>query len=298
MTPKILVFVSASADTKDREVVQWFSNLIEELEMDPIFAIRHPEPRPPLEKIKSLIRKSHALVAILTRRSKIEGKNLWKAPEWIQNEIAFAESYEIPIAVFAEQGVDVKQGIVPWITEYIIFHRKNLPSYERKIRNYLKTLKVHALKKLSPEEREETGDTIVEEVEESIFDKILTGIGKFILKQKYGRLDVSLLGFYLFLGLISIAPTYLIYDYYWGMKIVGDWGVLICIAVLAFAVGIVYLAEATRCRKCKSYFSWRESPVRVLDLKKFEIIPDGKRLKKYVCEVCGHTKYKFVKREG
>jgi len=297
VTSKVVVFVSASVDPKDREVVQWFSNIIQELEMEPIFAIHHPEPRLPLKKVKNLIQKSHVLVAILTRRSKVEGKDLWKAPEWIQHEIAFAESYEIPIAIFAEQGVDVKQGIVPWITEYIIFDRNNISSYEGKVRKYLKTLKECALKKLPLEEREEISSTIVEEEEESIFDRIFIDIGKSILKRKYKRLDVSLRRFYIFLALISIVPAYLIYDYYWGIKIFGNWGVLTSFVVLAITVGIIYLAEATRCRKCKSYFSWRESPIRVSDIKKFEVIPKGKRLKKYVCEVCGYTRYKFVRQE-
>jgi hypothetical protein len=295
--PEILVFVSASMDKKDKEVIQWFSNLIRELEMQPIFAAHLPEPRPPLEKIKDLIQKSHALVAIFTRRDKIEGKNLWKGPEWIQNEITFAESYDKPIAVFAETQVDIREGIVPWITEYVIFDRENLSSYKRKVKIFLKTLKVHALKKLPSEEGEEIGDTIVEDVEESFFDKVLINVGKSILKWKYKRLDVSLWKFYMFLGLIAIIPAYLIYDYFWGSKMVEAWVATICIVILCIEVGIVSLTGSSRCEKCKSYFSWREKPVRISDIRKFEVIPEGRRLKKYVCEVCGYVRYKFVGRE-
>ena len=294
---RILVFVSASVDTEDREIVQWFSDLIRELEMEPIFAAHLPEPRPLSEKIKDLIQKSHALVAILTKRSKIEGKDLWKGPEWIQNEIAFADSYKKPIAVFAEQGVDVRQGIVPWITEYVIFDRENLSSYERKVKNFLKNLKVYALKKLPPKEGKEIGNTIVERVEESFLDWGLIKTGKFLLKQKYGRLDVSLQRFYIFLGLVSIIPAYIVYDYFWGSKIAGLWVTFACIVILAFEVGIVSLAEATRCEKCKSYFSWKENPVTVSDVRKFAgVIPEGRRLKKYVCEVCRHIRYKIAER--
>jgi len=137
-----------------------------------------------------------------------------------------------------------------------------------------------------------TEEAIIEEPEASSFDENMITIGRFLVERLCGRLDVSLWKIYTFLLLISIPSVYFVYDYIYGYKIVGLWGCVFCLGVLIISVMFVGSAEATKCRKCKSYFSVRERPVLASDLAKLPRIPDGRRYFKWVCDVCGDANYK------
>ena len=97
-------FGSAGSEQQDARVISWFFEILRKHDVEPIFATNLPEPRPPLEKIKDLIQKSGLFIAVLTKRDKIEGKNLWKGPDWVQNEIGFAIGKKEALLSFCRRG--------------------------------------------------------------------------------------------------------------------------------------------------------------------------------------------------
>jgi hypothetical protein len=292
LKPKFSAFLSASTDPDDKEVVRWFSDLLEEFNIEPIFATHHPQPRPPQEKIEALIRKSDMFVAVLTRRDKIESRNLWTGPEWIQNEIAIAHTLRKSIALFVEEKVQVDRSMVPYIADYVLFDRKKLDSIRNRAERFVKALydgtSLHAG---SLPEEEVIDQTIVEEAEESWIDRTIIDAGRRVILWRYGRLDISLRRFYIVTLLLLLIPSYFAYDYFVGTKIAGNWGGTISLTAIIIMILILYTAVATRCRKCKSYFSERSHPITYGDLKRFPKLPKSRRLLKYVCEVCKNVRY-------
>ena len=294
MRRQIYSFISASGKQKDRKVVDWFSKMLRKHEVEPVFATDHPEPRPPAEKIKEYIRKSDLFIAILTRRDKIEGKNLWKGPDWVQNEIGMAVQQKKPFALFVERGVDPSQGIGPSETEYVIFDRGKLPRIKAKTEKMIEALKKEVASKV---ENQTIEDAVIEEVVTSSLAEGLTSIGRSLINGIYGRLNVSLRMIYLIIALVSVPPAYFVYDFLYGNKIIGPWGNAFCLVVLIILVSFVASAEGTRCKNCKSYFSLIERPVLASDIAKLLKIPDSRRYHKWRCDVCGETKYKAIDRK-
>lgn len=183
MKRQISAFVSASSEQQDSGVVRWFFGILRKHDVEPVFATDIPEPRPPSEKIKNLIQKSDLFIAILTRRDKIEGRDLWKGPDWVQNEIGFAIGMKKPFCLFVEEGIDPNQGIGHWETDYIIFDRKNLRKVQSKTERIIETLKNQGADKM---ETQATEEAIVEEPEASSFDEKIITIGRFFVERLYG----------------------------------------------------------------------------------------------------------------
>ena len=289
MKRQIQAFISASSEQQDRKVVGWFSRILNKHDVEPIFATKSPEPRPPDDKIKDFIQKSDVFVAIITRRDKIEGKNLWRGPEWVQNEIGMAVQQEKPLVLFIEEGIDPNEGIGHWKTEYVVFDRQNL----RKIRVNAEKL-IEALKKevANVVETQAIEEAIIEEPAASSLADDFIKVGRFLIMRIYGRLDVNLWKIYLMLALLSIPSAYFVYDYIMGYKIVGLWGYVVCLLILIVSVAFVSSAEGTKCKKCGSYFSVREKPVLASDIRKLPRIPDTRRYHKWMCDVCGDVRYK------
>jgi hypothetical protein len=132
-------FLSCSFEPDDRLVVSWFERVLLAFEFDPKKG-DDPQPRPPPEKIAELIQSCECLVAVVTRRTKLEDEDAWIGPEWIQNEIGMAYQAKKPIAVFVEEGVDVK-GLGRWATDYVSFSRTDIGSSAPNIIRYLTNLR-------------------------------------------------------------------------------------------------------------------------------------------------------------
>lgn len=291
--------MSASTDPDDKELVEWFSSLLEEFEIEPVFAAHFPEPRPPQDKIEDFIRKSDMFVAVLTRRNKVEGKNLWTGPEWVHIEIAMAHTLKKPIALFVEENVQIDRSIGPYITDYVRFDRKKLDSIRTKAERFIKALSDKVNGRTRPSAEQDAIDqTIVEETEEGLIESTIIVAARRILLWRYRRLDVSLKKFYIIALLLLIIPLYFTYDYLLGTKIAGNLGGSISIAAVVIMIIILYMAGITRCHECNSYFSERPKPITYGDLKKFPDLPKNRKLLKYVCEVCGNIRYDTRERRG
>jgi len=289
---QIQAFISASSEEQDQEVIEWFSRILKKHDFEPIFATNFPEPRPPDDKIEEFLQKSDVFIAIITKEAKIEGKNLWRGPEWVQNEIGMAVQQKKPFALFIENDIDPSQGIGHWKTEYVIFDRENLQEIRVKAEKLIEGLKKQIANVVSAQATEEA---VIEEAASSSSDDFIKA-GRFLIERIYGKLDVNLWKIYLMLALLSTPSVYFVYDYVMGAKIVGLWGYIICLFVLIVSLVFVSLAEGTKCRKCGSYFSVRERPVLASDVRKLPPLPDTRRYHKWVCDVCNDVKYKARQR--
>lgn len=132
-------FLSCSLSEQDRSVATWFADVLQALEFE-VLAGDMPEPRGPAEKVLDMIRGSDVVVAILMRRDKIEGKDAWRPPEWVENEMGMAYEAAKPVAIFVEEGVDVA-GLGPLISQYERCDRRNLAESVPRIVRYLVTLR-------------------------------------------------------------------------------------------------------------------------------------------------------------
>lgn len=272
--------------------------MLKESEIEPIFATHFPEPRPPQDKIEDFIRKSDMFVAVLTRRNKIEGKNLWTGPQWVQNEIAMAHTLRKPIALFVELNVQIDRSIVPYITDYVLFDRNKLNSIRTKAERFIKALCARVDTRVYPSvEQKAIDQTIVEETEEEWIAGTIINAARRILLWRYGRLDVSLKKFYIIVLFLLSIPSYFAYDYFFGEKITGYWGGVINLAAIIIMILILYSAAITRCKKCKSYFSERPKPITYGDLKRFPNMPQNRKLLKFTCKVCGNVRYDTRERQ-
>lgn len=282
------VFLSASAHKEDKRVIEWFKDLLQNYNLVPIFAADIPQPRPPQNKIKSLIRDSNGFIGVLTRRQKIEGKEYWKGPDWVQNEVGMAFDADKSIMMFIEKGVD-DRGITNRVTDYVLFDRNNLEESEKEIRKALRNFR-HFLDmgfKEHDVDIRKLGDPLTN------LDWAIIQIGKWLLKRKYKRLDVSLKKPFIFLALLSLIPIFFVFDYFYGSKFVDLSGVII-LSVIALLIYVpIGLSFRSRCKECNSYFSLDETPLKTSDLKYVsQFIPDNE-VNRVECEVCGHFYYGY-----
>src|SRR6266446_2217192 len=103
-------FLSCSFVPEDRPLIEFFSRLIRSFDIEP-FTYDFQEVGHLSEKVKERIITADCLIAIATRRSKIEGSAVWSCPDWIQHEIALANAYKKPIAILLEEGVKI-EGLI------------------------------------------------------------------------------------------------------------------------------------------------------------------------------------------
>ena len=103
-----------------------------------------PQPTPPPEKVRGLIRDADLVVAILTRQDKLEGEEAWRPPAWIQHEIGMAYDAGKPTAIFVELGVP-PSGIEGLVTQYERFDRTDLGKAAPIVVRYLMSIKTQLL---------------------------------------------------------------------------------------------------------------------------------------------------------
>lgn len=128
-------FLSCSLADEDKEMIDFFSNMVAALDIDLLTYDYQEIGRIP-DKIKENIIKSDCLIAIATRRNKIERSDYWTCSDWIQHEIAIATAYNKPIAIFVEEGVKI-EGLIAMEERRQIFNRKHLIRSVDKIAKFL-----------------------------------------------------------------------------------------------------------------------------------------------------------------
>lgn len=134
-------FLSCSLAPEDRPVVEFFKGLIRSFDIEPeVYDYQEIGKLP--DKVKELIVRSDCVIAIATRRKKIEGSEFWATPDWIHHEIAIANAYKKPIAIFVEAGVRI-EGLIAIEERREQFSRDNLLANIDKIARFLFNLRSH-----------------------------------------------------------------------------------------------------------------------------------------------------------
>ena len=141
--PEILfkAFLSCSLEEKDKEVMEFFKKVIRSFDIEPMIYDYQEIGKVP-DKVKEHIIRSDCLIAIATPRKKIEGSNYWACPDWIQHEIALANAYNKPIAIFLEDSVKI-EGFIEMEERRQRFTREDLIKNIDKITTFLFNLRKH-----------------------------------------------------------------------------------------------------------------------------------------------------------
>jgi len=149
--PEILfrAFLSCSFADNDREIIDFFRKTIKSFDVEPEIYDYQELGRIP-DKVKERIIRSDCLIAIVTRREKIEDSNYWTYPDWIQHEISLANAYNKPIAIFAEEGVKI-EGFIGMEERTQEFIRDDLIKNLDKITRFLFNLRKYLESTYQPE---------------------------------------------------------------------------------------------------------------------------------------------------
>jgi len=138
---KYNAFLSCSIDEADKDVTEFFKKMISSFDMDPL-VYDYSEIGGLTDKIKEKIKKSDCVIALITRRDKIEGSNQWSGPAWVQHEITLGHAFNKPVAVFVEDGV-VIEGLIEREERRVTFKRDDLLGEIDKISSFLFSLRKH-----------------------------------------------------------------------------------------------------------------------------------------------------------
>ena len=134
-------FLSCSFAEEDKEIIEFFQKIIKAFDIEPKIYDYQEIGRIP-DKVKEHIIKSDCLIAIATRRKKLEGSDYWTCSDWIQHELALANAYNKPIAIFVEEGVKI-EGLIAMEERRERFDRENLIRNIDKITTFLFNLRNH-----------------------------------------------------------------------------------------------------------------------------------------------------------
>lgn len=128
-------FLSCSLAQEDRDIIEFFKKIITSFNINPI-VYDYQEIGRVTDKVKENIIQSDCLIAILTRRKKIEGNDYWTCSDWIQHEIAVANAFKKPIAIFIEDNVKI-EGLIGLEERRQQFNRQHLIGDIDKITTFL-----------------------------------------------------------------------------------------------------------------------------------------------------------------
>lgn len=134
-------FLSCSFAEEDKEVTEFFRKLIEAFDIEPMI-YDYQEIGRISERVKEKIIKSDCLIAIATRRRRLRDPDSWACSDWIQHELALANAYNKPVAIFAEEGVKM-EGLIGMEERRQAFDRDNLVANIDKITTFLFNLRNH-----------------------------------------------------------------------------------------------------------------------------------------------------------
>jgi hypothetical protein len=134
-------FVSCSFATEDEDVNDFFKKLIRSFDIEPRSYDYQEIGRIP-DKVKENIIKSDCMIAIATRRKRVEGTDFWSCSDWVQHEITLASAFGKPVVIFVEDGVNI-EGLIAMSERRQIFRRDNLVKDIDKIASFLFNLRDH-----------------------------------------------------------------------------------------------------------------------------------------------------------
>ncbi|MBT3363800.1 MAG: hypothetical protein HN929_08475 [Chloroflexi bacterium] len=132
-------FLSCSFSDEDKEITEFFKKLIRSFGIEPMVYDYQEIGKVP-DKVKEHIDRSDCLIALATKREKIEDSDSWAYADWIQHEITIANAYNKPIAILVEDGVKI-EGLIKMEERRETFTRDDLLRNIDKISTFLFNLR-------------------------------------------------------------------------------------------------------------------------------------------------------------
>jgi hypothetical protein len=131
-------FISCSARSNDKEVNNFFVNLIDKARIHSTVSLDNPDLKPSPEKIRDQINKCDIFISIATARYEvITPGRYWKTSEWIHEELGIAYALRKPIVIIYESSVALDEGISKRIVDCVEFDRTKLNESEPKFKQVL-----------------------------------------------------------------------------------------------------------------------------------------------------------------
>ncbi len=143
---RIDCFFSCSFSDTDREVNDFFRSICIGLDLRCI-NVGHASASTPPEQAVKMIDSSQLLIAICTRRNKIDD-NKYVMPQAVQSEISIAYGKDVPVLMFVEEGVELA-GFYGNFGSYLQFDRNNLINPDN-IQKFVKSIHEAKVQVLAP----------------------------------------------------------------------------------------------------------------------------------------------------
>ena len=138
-----LTFVSKSFDDKDKEINEYFENILNALNIKFITAEKYAG-IPVQNKVEDLISKCDFLIGIYVKRYKNAKKSMVLTSQWLIRETHFAKAKGAKIIILVEEGITDIGGLESDI-ELIYFNRGDLKSIQRSTVRFLEALRWHKI---------------------------------------------------------------------------------------------------------------------------------------------------------
>jgi len=134
-------FLSYSFASEDEEITDFFKKFVRSFDIE-TRSYDYQEIGKISDKVKENIINADCMIAIATKKKKIEGTEFWSCSDWIQHEITLANAFGRPVAIFIEDGVKI-DGFVSMTERWQIFDRGSLVKDIDKIASFLFNLREH-----------------------------------------------------------------------------------------------------------------------------------------------------------
>jgi hypothetical protein len=129
------VFLAHSDAREDASIVDLFERLLRAFDME-VIRYNYQEPEQLQQRIPEIIAECDGVVAVATKRRKLDGAIEWLTSPWIENELTIASNNRKPTAVFAERDVRLG-GLLAADVRVQLFERSDLSTELDKIVRYL-----------------------------------------------------------------------------------------------------------------------------------------------------------------
>lgn len=139
---KIVPFVSMSFDESDENINEYFTNILEALQIDYETGERYSKESIP-QKVQSRIRSSDLFIVIFVKRDKIETGG-YTTPSWLLKELGIAQGARKDVIALVERDIKDIAGL-DYEKEVIYFERDNIKGIEKATIKFLEALNEHKL---------------------------------------------------------------------------------------------------------------------------------------------------------
>ncbi|MBL7083432.1 MAG: hypothetical protein ISS41_07370 [Candidatus Aminicenantes bacterium] len=135
-------FISMSFDDRDRDINDYFTNILKALKIDFKTGERYSKDSIP-QKVKNRILSSDLFIIIFVKREKIDDGG-YTAPSWLFKELGIAQGKQKDVIALAERGIKDIAGL-NFEKEVIYFERDKIIEIMKATVKFIEALKEHNL---------------------------------------------------------------------------------------------------------------------------------------------------------